>query len=177
MAPLPAPPSMITKEYISAFAQYNAWQNGNILAAAGALTDEQRKMPLGAYFGSIMGTLSHLLWGDTTWLNRLTNTPYTIEPLSKSSTAFAEWDTYKETRINMDQRLLRWSLEIDELWLNGQLHYKTSTGADNALPTWLVITHLFNHQTHHRGQVHCMLTQLGITPPDTDILCTDQFQK
>ena len=123
------------------------------------------------------GHLKPSIVGHTTWLNRLTNTPYTIEPLSKSSTAFAEWDTYKETRINMDQRLLRWSLEIDEPLLNCQLHYKTSTGADNALPTWLVITHLFNHQTHHRGQVHCMLTQLGITPPDTDVLYIEQFQK
>jgi len=77
----------------------------------------------------------------------------------------------KQERETFDRALIEWSEKLDSNWLIGELKYfSISVGSDIKMQKWVLVTHMFNHQTHHRGQVHCMLTQSGATPGDTDLL-------
>jgi len=162
--------AMITAKYVTSFANYNQWQNINTIEAAEELTKEQRQRDVGAFFGSIQGTLSHLLWGDSIWLDRLTHTPYKASPLDDSGSAWTDWKEYKIARKAMDQKYIRWAETVKDNWLNETLTYTTARGIEVTKPVNLLVTHIFNHQTHHRGQVHCLLTQFGVATKDTDIL-------
>ena len=161
---------MITAEYVTSLANYNKWQNDNIIESADKLDDEQRQKDVGAFFGSIQGTLSHLLWGDSIWLDRLTHTSYQASPIDDSVLVWSNWEQYKIARKAMDQRLIRWAETVTNNWLSGVLTYTTSRGIEVTKPIDLLVTHIFNHQTHHRGQVHCLLTQFGVATKDTDLL-------
>ena len=161
---------MITAEYVTSLANYNKWQNDNIIESADKLDDEQRQKDVGAFFGSIQGTLSHLLWGDSIWLDRLTHTSYQASPIDDSGLVWSNWEQYKIARKAMDQRLIRWAETVTNNWLSGVLTYTTSRGIEVTKPIDLLVTHIFNHQTHHRGQVHCLLTQFGVATKDTDLL-------
>jgi uncharacterized damage-inducible protein DinB len=162
--------AMITAEYVTSLANYNKWQNDNIIESADKLDDEQRQKDVGAFFGSIQGTLSHLLWGDSIWLDRLTHTSYQASPIDDSGLVWRNWEQYKIARKAMDQRLIRWAETVTNNWLSGVLTYTTSRGIEVTKPIDLLVTHIFNHQTHHRGQVHCLLTQFGVATKDTDLL-------
>lgn len=161
---------MITAEYVTSLANYNKWQNDHIVEAAEMLDDEQRQKDVGAFFRSIQGTLSHLLWGDSIWLDRLTHTSYQASPIDDSGLVWRNWEQYKIARKAMDQRLIRWAETVTNNWLSGMLTYTTSRGIEVTKPIDLLVTHIFNHQTHHRGQVHCLLTQFGVATKDTDLL-------
>ena len=161
---------MITAEYVTSLTNYNKWQNDNIIESADKLGDEQRQKDVGAFFGSIQGTLSHLLWGDSIWFDRLTHTSYQASPIDDSGLLWRNWEQYKIARKAMDQRLIRWAETVTNNWLSGVLTYTTSRGIEETKPIDLLITHIFNHQTHHRGQVHCLLTQFGVSTKDTDLL-------
>ena len=91
---------MMTAKYVISFANYNQWQNINTIEAADELSEEQRKQDVGAFFGSIQGTLSHLLWGDSIWLDRLTHTQYKASPIDQSGSAWSDWEEYKIAQRN-----------------------------------------------------------------------------
>jgi uncharacterized damage-inducible protein DinB len=154
-------------------ARYNRWQNRNLYDAADRLDDTQRKLDRGAFFGSIHGTLCHVLFGDQAWLFRFTgNDAY--KPLAKtaqeSATAIANWDELKAARVAFDTILIDWTDRLTPADLEGELSwYSASVGRTVSRPRWELITHMFNHQTHHRGQAHCLLTQCGLKLEDTDI--------
>jgi uncharacterized damage-inducible protein DinB len=145
---------MITPEYVRTMAVYNRWQNENIYGTADALSDEARKQQRGAFFGSIHGTLNHLVWGDQIWMSRFAGTPRPKADGIPNSLSMYE----------------SWAEKVDPAWLEGDLTW-FSGGAKRELtkPTGLLVAHFFNHQTHHRGQVHCMLTQSGVKPAITDL--------
>ena len=161
---------MITAKYVRSFADYNHWQNKNIISAADQLTDDQRKQNVGAFFGSIQGTLSHLLWGDPIWLDRLTNTPYRATPINESGSLWTNWDEYKIARHAADQRFIRWAESVTDNWLGGNLTYTTAHGIEVTRPIDVIVIHIFNHQTHHRGQAHSLITHFGGNTQDTDFL-------
>ena len=162
---------MITPAYVRTMATYNRWQNRNLYGAAADLTDERRKQPCGAFFGSIHGTLNHLLWGDQIWLSRFAGTPTPKAKSIKDSVGQHEgWAELKAARQALDETIVGWAerinaaaIERDLTWFSG------AAGREVTKPMGLLITHFFNHQTHHRGQVHCMLTQSGAKPADTDL--------
>ena len=162
---------MITAEYVRTMASYNRWQNGNLYGAADTLTDAQRKQQRGAFFGSIHGTLSHLLWADQIWMSRFAGTPRPRAAGIPDSPAMIEaWDDLKRERAAFDQVMIDWAARLDANWLEGDLTwFSGAAGREVTKPKWLLVTHLFNHQTHHRGQVHCMLTQCGVKPGATDL--------
>ncbi|MEQ1496803.1 MAG: DinB family protein [Novosphingobium sp.] len=163
---------MITPEYVQLMARYNAWQNLSLYNGADRLPDSERKRDCGAFFGSIHGTLCHLLFGDQAWLHRFTGT--TPAPRAKSilesTTAIADWEELKRERFAFDQVISDWAQSLDAHALLGD-HTWTSGAMkrDVTRPMGMLVAHMFNHQTHHRGQVHCLLTQAGIKPEDTDI--------
>jgi uncharacterized damage-inducible protein DinB len=162
---------MITVGYASAMADYNRWQNESLYGAADRLTDAQRKDQRGAFFGSIHGTLNHLLWGDQVWMSRFAGTPKPKAPgIPESVAMYESWDDLKRERRAFDEVIVDWASRLDPAWLEGDLTwFSGATGRELTRPRWLLVTHMFNHQTHHRGQVHCLLTQLGAKPGVTDL--------
>ena len=162
---------MIALGYVRAMAEYNRWQNENQYGAAEGLSDTARKEPRGAFFGSIHATLNHLLWADQIWMSRFAGTPKPKAPgIPESVGMYESWDDLKRERTAFDQVILDWAARLDPAWLEGDLTWLSgAVGRELSRPKWLLVTHMFNHQTHHRGQVHCMLTQAGVRPGTTDL--------
>ncbi|MEM1306141.1 MAG: DinB family protein [Pseudomonadota bacterium] len=162
---------MMTPELALTLARYNAWQNRSIVTAADGLSDDARREDRGAFFRSIHATLNHVLWGDRMWLARFG--PYDVpEPpgIRESTAYFSAWDDYRRERAATDQALLDWSAQLIADHLDGDLTwYSGSAGREITRPKAVLVMHMFNHQAHHRGQVHAMLTAAGATPEATDI--------
>ncbi len=162
---------MITPDHPQLMARYNRWQNESLIAAADGLTDEERRADGGAFFKSIHGTLCHILWADRIWMHRLAGWEKPEESgIAASMGEGRTWSEYQTLRRKVDQRLIDWADALTDADLSGTLTwYSGATGAEKTKPKWLLVTHLFNHQTHHRGQVHALLTRMGARPADTDI--------
>ena len=162
---------MITTEYVRLMAAYTDWQNRSIYAAAGTLTDRERKQDRGAFFGSIHATLNHLLWGDQLWLHRLAGTPAPLAPNIPGSThLFDDWISLTAARRETDTAILAWSRRVTEADLDGAFSwFSGAIAAEVSRPRRALVIQLFNHGTHHRGQVHAMLTAAGAKTDDTDV--------
>jgi uncharacterized damage-inducible protein DinB len=161
---------MIDRNYVQRMARYNRWQNENLYGVADGLSDAERQRERGAFFGSIQKTLSHLLWGDQIWMSRFTDLPQPDVGIPGSVTLYADWGRLKSERAGFDATMIDWANTIDRSWLaEEQTYFSFALGRDVTQPRWVLVTHMFNHQTHHRGQVHCMLTQAGGRPSDTDL--------
>ncbi len=161
---------MIERGYVQRMARYNCWQNENLYGVADRLSEQERQRERGAFFGSIQKTLSHLLWGDQVWMSRFTDLPKLQAGIPESVTLYPDWTGLKAERAQFDQTIIGWSDRIDPEWLAAdQTFYSNATKREWTRPRWVLVTHMFNHQTHHRGQVHCMLTQAGGRPSDTDL--------
>ncbi|MGD0335336.1 MAG: DinB family protein [Xanthobacteraceae bacterium] len=161
---------MIDRAYVQRMARYNRWQNENLYGVADRLPDEERRRGRGAFFGSIHKTLSHLLWGDRIWMSRFTDLPRPPGGISDSVSLYADWEDLKSERSGFDRAIIDWANGIDPAWLAADhVYYSGATKREWKKPRWVLVTHMFNHQTHHRGQVHCLLTQAGGRPHDTDL--------
>ncbi len=160
---------MITVDYCKRFARYNRWQNQSIYAAAATLPDGTRKRNMGAYFKSIHATLNHLLVGDQLWLDRIEGTPTEITSLDQE--LYNDFDELRAQRERADNRLDRIVASLDEARLAGTLTFRRMSGdqAELTMPLPLVMMQLFNHQTHHRGQVTTLLMQCGVDVGTTDL--------
>lgn len=163
---------MISVDYVRTMAAYNRWQNSNLYAAADNLTNSERRADRGAFFGSIFGTLNHLAWGDGMWLGRFEKTaPPPSSSISDSTELCADWAALSDRRRQLDQNIIAWAAGLPPKTLGEDLTWiPAATNQENTQPLWLLITHFFNHQTHHRGQVHAMLTAAGAKPKDTDLI-------
>jgi len=161
---------MIDRAYIQCMARYNRWQNENLYGVADRLPDGERRRERGAWFGSIHQTLSHLLWGDRMWMSRFTDLPKPDVGIAGSVTLYPDWEKLKAERAGFDRKILDWAATIDDDWLAvEQTFYSAAAQREWTHPRWVLVVHMFNHQTHHRGQVHCLLTQAGGRPSDTDL--------
>ena len=162
---------MISRAYMKTMADYNLWQNTSLYEAAGHLSDAERRSDRGAFFRSIHSTLSHLFWGDKMWLQRF-GLPVTVEQTSipASVDEFVDWDEMARERRAVDRQIIAWAESFDEARFGDTLSwYSGAMGREVSKPLPLLIVHFFNHQTHHRGQVHAMLTAAGQRPDDTDL--------
>lgn len=152
-------------------ARYDRWQNQSLIAAADKLTDEERWEKRGAFFGSIAETLNHILWDHHVWLARQrgdsasaneigSRHPYTDTP--------RDWNEYKQARAVLDDEIKNWCDTLTESDLSREVEWMR--GGDSVRTVfWFNLFHMFNHATHHRGQVHAMLTSAGIDPGSTDL--------
>ena len=162
---------MPNQEYALTMARYNLWQNENLLNAASGLSNDERQKGRGAFFGSIERTFSHLLWADMMWLHRFIGTPAPEYGFDASDDMITDWDEFVRLRTKMDETILTWARDLKAEQIDGDLSwYSGALGRDIIKPWKIVITHLFNHQIHHRGQIHAMLTSAGAKPQATDIL-------
>ncbi|KMW57048.1 DinB family protein [Candidatus Rhodobacter oscarellae] len=161
---------MITPEFCRTMARYNAWQNKSLQVAADGLAEDARRADRGAFFGSIFGTLNHLLWADTIWMSRFDGWRKPKGGISDSPRFTSEWVALKAARGDADQRIKTWARRLTEADLQGDLAwFSGALGANVQKSYGFCVQHFFNHQTHHRGQVHAMLTAAGAKPADTDL--------
>ncbi len=160
---------MITPAYARTMAAYNAEMNRRVYAAAGRLDEAARRAERGAFFGSIHATLSHLLWGDRTWMSRFAGWDKPVS-MGGSTALYDDFAALSAARAADDARLEAWAAGLTDAWLAGDLTW-FSGAAQRELtrPRALLVVHMFNHQTHHRGQVHAMLTAAGERTGDTDL--------
>ncbi len=162
-------------------ARYNTWMNRRIYDCASALSDEQRKRDLGAFFRSIHGTLNHLLLTDRVQLGRFIGADRTrsLDPQGREipihsldQELYADFNTLRREREKTDALIEQWiANEITPAFLARTLEYHAmSAPGDYTVPMWVAVFHFFNHQTHHRGQVTALLVQLGRDPGVTDFM-------
>jgi uncharacterized damage-inducible protein DinB len=165
---------VISPEYAQLMARYNRWMNQQVYAACEKLNDAQRKSDQRAFFKSIHSTLNHLLWGDYMWVGRFTHETSLAKSYPKASIGtdfYDDWRDLKAARIAMDDDIDTWAASITHAWLeNDFTWYSGLTKSTRSKPAWLLVTHLFNHQTHHRGQLMTLLSQFGIDPGVTDLM-------
>lgn len=161
---------MISAEFCQIMARYNQWQNKSLYREADKIGAAERNQDRGAFFGSIQATLAHLLWGDTIWMSRFDNWERPMRSIAESPDMFSDWSDLKSRRTQADQKIKAWAGQLTGDDLLGDLRwYSGAIGAEFTKPRGLLITHFFNHQTHHRGQVHAMLTAAGAHPEPTDL--------
>ncbi|WAL61703.1 DinB family protein [Thermocoleostomius sinensis] len=158
---------MLETNYYEIMAAYNAWMNQKLYEICAKIPDEKRKEDLGAFFKSIHGTLNHLLVGDRIWMGRFTQqpVPYTIK-----QELYSDFDELRHQRQLTDQTITNWTKSLSPAWLAQPFTYTSNLDKKpRTLPTWLLVTHLFNHQIHHRGQLTTLLNQLGYDSGVTDL--------
>ena len=163
---------MITPDYVKVAARYNLWQNSQLYSILKQMDDAELERDRGAFFGSIKGTLNHLLWGDLLWLSRFAGGDFPkIESASQFVDLYKTISIWSSERFRCDNRIIAWAESLKQIDLLGELTWKSITmDKEVKTPLSLCITHYFNHQTHHRGQVHAMLTAAGQKAPVSDLL-------
>jgi len=150
-------------------ADYNHWANRRIYAAALAMPDEQYRRPTGVFFGSLHGTLNHLLVTDRIWLRRLTGEGEA--PTRLNTILFEDRSELARARMAEDARLQRVINAYSAADLDRPVNYQTTSGAPQQQVLKDILLHLFNHQTHHRGHAHaCCSILTGKEPPPLDLL-------
>ncbi|MCG8492487.1 MAG: DinB family protein [Sneathiellales bacterium] len=155
------------KEHFEEFALYNKWANEKLYSFLSTDLDEaELNRDLGAFFGTIMGTLNHLLVGDFLWMGRLDGLGPT--PKSLDTVLHEDLASLSARREEADTRLINITSSLTDDRLQTILEYTTSQGIHCRDKLADIMGHIFNHQTHHRGQIHQMISQIGYTPPPLD---------
>ena len=165
---------MISSEWLAAAARYNRWMNDKLYALSATLTDEARTRDSGAFFKSIHGTLNHLLLADRVWLARFHGVTVAngfMAPGIRSldQELFVDFAELRRERTATDEELSTWVAALTDERLVAPLVYLRG-GQKQEGPLWWAVAHLFNHQTHHRGQITTLLTQQGYDPGSTDLI-------
>jgi uncharacterized damage-inducible protein DinB len=157
------------KAHFDMFSRYNAWANERLYDAAAKLSETDYRADRGAFFKSMHGTLNHLLVGDRIWMHRFTG----AEPINVAlnATLYDEFAALRSARRNEDQRIIRFIENLAEADLAGVIRYRTITKPrDIEQPLSPALAHFFNHQTHHRGQAHGLLTTITGDAPSLDLI-------
>jgi uncharacterized damage-inducible protein DinB len=151
------------------FAAYNLWANARIYDAAADLDEEEFNRDTGAFFGSMMGTLNHVLAADRIWMKRFTGEG--DAPTKLDTILHRALPGLKVAREAEDQRIMDWVEGLDDEAVAGRFTYMTVTDMRTVSQRLApALSHLFNHQTHHRGQAHAILTVLGKEAPSLDLI-------
>jgi uncharacterized damage-inducible protein DinB len=159
---------MIAPEYCQLLARYGHWMNERLCALLSEFADEERKRDRGAFFGSMHGTLNHLLWGDRVWLGRFIGEDYAHPAFGRDM--YADFDALRRERDITDTRILEWAGHVTPEWLGGELVYTSAAdGKVRTLARAVAVVHFFNHATHHRGQLTTLIRQAGRDPGHTDL--------
>jgi uncharacterized damage-inducible protein DinB len=162
---------MISPEYCVTFSRYNAWQNNQLIDTVKGMNAADLALDRGAFFGSILGTLSHLVWGDLAWMSRLEGGDMPSGKLAETATFIQDAAVWCSERSRTDNRISQWMAQLSDADLQGDLTwFSSSSGRDVTKPVAMCVAHMLNHQTHHRGQVHAMLTAAGEPAPVSDIV-------
>lgn len=160
---------MSSPAHMQQLAIYNRWMNQSLYAHCATLDDATRKADRGAFFNSIHGTLNHLLLADHIWYGRFTGQPFAARSLDQQ--LHEDFDALRHAREEMDERLIAFVGTLTQEALLGDFRFDSMTRpGTRQCALWLALAHLFNHQTHHRGQLTTLLSQCGIDPGLTDFI-------
>ena len=162
---------MISPAYVRTMAAYNAEMNRRLYAAAAQIPDEERRRDRGAFWGSIHGTLVHLLWGDRVWMARFDGWTRPSVPIQQSAEMILDFDELSAERPKADAAIEDWARRVTADWLQQDLIWFSGVSkTERRGNRGFLVTHFFNHQTHHRGQAHAMITACGQKTGDTDLI-------
>lgn len=160
---------MYETSFLNLMADHNRWMNQRLYAVCAGIPDEARRRDLGAFFRSIHGTLNHLLLVDRLWLGRITGDVFPIRSLDQE--LYEDFDELRGEREKTDEAIRALIDEFRATRLAEPVTYTSFVKKESVtLPLGLVLTHLFHHQTHHRGQVTTLISQLGYDVGDTDMI-------
>src|SRR6202051_388437 len=148
----------MTPDQFRQLAAYNRWANGRLYGAALDLSDQAYRLHIGVFFGSLHGTLNHLLLTDRLWLKRLTGEGE--HPNQLNAILYEDRAELTRARIAEDNRLITVVEKYDDAALASLHSYRTTSGMPQSQVLSDILLHLFNHQTHHRGQAHACLSIL-----------------
>lgn len=148
---------------------YNRWMNERLYACCAQLPDEERKRDRGAFFRSIHATLNHLLLGDRIWLGRFTSAPFAVRSLDQE--LYTDFGELRAERERTDREVDAWAASLTDADFLRTLRYTSFVNpAPRSIAFWVAVTHFFNHQAHHRGQLTTLLMQAGVDPGVTDLI-------
>lgn len=169
--------------YVVTMARYNAWMNDKVYRAAARLPESELMRERGAFFGSLFGTLSHVVVADTVWLKRFASDPSQpahaqvlaqfsglAMPARLDAHPYADLQALATRRHELDRVIQRWAADLDEAALAAPLAYQNMQGEPLSRELFAALMHFFNHQTHHRGQATTLLTQAGEDVGATDLV-------
>ena len=148
-------------------ARYNRLANERLYEACAQLPDSELKRPRPAFFKSIHGTLNHILVGDRIWLARFAGREAASTGLD--AIRYRDFGALRAARAAEDARIETFAAGLDEAFLARNVVYVNNEGREFADAMPMVLAHFFNHQTHHRGQVHDLLTETGVATPVLDL--------
>lgn len=168
------------QQQMQGFAKYNRDFNDRLYKLVAGLSDSERKKDLGAFFGSIHGTLNHILLADRIWLGRFASAFPAMESLQQAQLVqqfsslreelYADFTELSTQRQATDKVITQFADELTDTQLASTMKYHNSQGLQREHPTWVAVAHMFNHQTHHRGQLSTLLHQLGHDVGVTDFV-------
>jgi len=159
---------MQDRDYVRLMAEYNVWMNERVYAACRGLSDEERKRDRGAFFKSVHGTLDHIVHIDRLFMSSLLGWGLTLGPLDQL--VFSDFDALHTERVRLDQALLDYARDLQEGALAERRDSRNPISKRRRImPRYLTIVQMFNHQTHHRGQLTTLLAQLGLDIGSTDL--------
>ncbi len=171
---------MTLKASFNLMADYNQWMNNNVYSSAARMSAADLSEDRGAFFGSVLGSLNHILVADVIWLKRFSDHPHKFtsldyvltfeDPQSLDEILFAEFSELRKKRSEMDEVIKNFADELTDEILGSTFRYKGMRGKPYNKKFGLVIQHFFNHQTHHRGQISTLLNQADIDIGTTDLL-------
>lgn len=171
---------MSLKNHFELLSIYNQWMNSKIYESASLLSATDLAKDRAAFFGSILGTLNHILVADTIWLKRFATHPSCMSslqevanlpnPTSLRQILFDDIGSLSEHRAWLDRQIISWIAELSEGDLDFVLNYRNTKGVSASKRYSSLVLHFFNHQTHHRGQVSALLSQAGVDVGVTDLL-------
>jgi uncharacterized damage-inducible protein DinB len=166
------------KDHLRLMATYNSVMNARLIAVVTPLSDEALLESRGAFFGSVLGTLNHLVVADLMWLNRFRPQPYgqvlmaldaLPKPAALADLLYPSLAALTPVREELDGLILRFIDQLSDADIASPLSYKNASGVPFTKTLGLVLSHVFNHQTHHRGQVTTLLSQMGLDIGVTDL--------
>lgn len=166
--------------HLRLMARYNTWMNDRLLDVAARLPADALAAERGAFFGSILGTLNHLIVADTIWLQRFAAHPASFSALQAvrdlarpgrlDERPFDSLHALAVRRELLDRSIETWIETLTDADLDSVLRYANSRGESQARELYPLLVHFFNHQTHHRGQTTTLLSQAGVDIGVTDLL-------
>ena len=157
----------MTVRHFRMLARYNALANRRVYEACARLGDAELEKERPAFFGSIHGTLNHVLVGDRIWLARFGGEE--VPSTGLDAVLYEDFDGLRRAREHEDERIQAFASGLPDGFLGGTMRYVNEAGKTYEDPVRLLVAHLFNHQTHHRGQIHDLLTQTNVPPPVLDL--------
>lgn len=170
---------MSLKNDFELMASYNQWMNARLYAAAANLDEAELQADRGAFFGSILATLAHILAADTHWLKRFAAAIPAMASLDYVRTVplpelvrgitFPDFIKLRADREALDAAIITFTREATNELYAQPLSYTSRAGQLYTKPGGLVLRHVFNHQTHHRGQVTTLFSQIGVDVGATDL--------